>query len=77
MAASLDSKRSPAGILHYFLNNVIKKKVALHPEEVSLLKGKAEAEQILSAHGFKLIDYSFSIRDFFIAAVVVGEKCND
>jgi len=60
--------------LHFFLNKILKRNIRLHPAEISLLKDKAEAVQMLKEANFKLIDYSFSIRDFYTQAVIVGQK---
>lgn len=46
----------------------------LHPDEVSLVRSRRDAERTLAAAGFTLVDYQFSPRDGFVQAVVVAEK---
>ncbi len=60
--------------LHWVFNKVLKKNIKLHPDEISLLKSQAEAVHLLKEAGFQLIDYSFSIRDFYVQSVVVGQN---
>lgn len=62
------------GLTHYFLNTVLKKKMRLHPPEISLLKSKNEAADVLSQCGFGVSEYYFGARDLFVQAVVVGRK---
>jgi dolichol-phosphate mannosyltransferase len=61
-------------LIHRLLNDVLKKPTQLHPVEVSLLSGKAEAAALLRDAGFCLQHYDFGARDLFVQAVVVGEK---
>lgn len=60
--------------VHWVLNDVFKKQVQLHPPEISLLKGRKQAEQIVRETGFRMVDYYFGARDGFIQAVIVAEK---
>jgi len=46
----------------------------LHPPEVSLLRSRQQARDLLSAAGFRVIDYYFGLRDLFVQAVVVAER---
>ena len=46
----------------------------LHPSEVSLLPSKRAAVRALDAAGFRLVDYSFGPRDFFVQSVIVAAK---
>lgn len=46
----------------------------LHPDEVSLVRSRRDAERTLAAAGFALVDYEFGPRDGFVQAVVVAEK---
>ncbi len=59
---------------HWLLNDVAKKPIKLHPAEVSLLRNKQWVEPLLNEADFRLVDYSFGPRDFFVQAVVVAEK---
>ncbi|MFH2024272.1 MAG: glycosyltransferase [bacterium] len=64
-------------IVHFVLKKVFRKKEALHPAEVSLLKNKAEAQNFFQESCFELVDYSFNIKDLFIQAIVMGKKYKD
>ena len=61
-------------LVHWLLNDVLKKNVHLHPAEISLLPSRSHAEDVLRRSGFTLIDYEFGPRDGFVQAVVVGQK---
>jgi dolichol-phosphate mannosyltransferase len=50
------------------------KQVRLHPPEISLLKSRDQAREVIELAGFKLIDYYFGLRDLLVQAVVVGCK---
>lgn len=50
------------------------KDVEFHPAEISLLKGRSEAQRLLHDSALDLIAYSFNLKDLFIQAVVVAEK---
>ena len=56
------------------LVRLVRDTAAVHPPEVSLLSGRREAEARLAAAGFRLVEYSFGPRDFWVQAVVVGER---
>jgi len=60
--------------VHYILNDVLHKQVKLHPAEISLLKGRKQAEGYVKRAGFELVDYYFGGRDGFIQAVIVARK---
>ncbi|MGZ5023284.1 MAG: glycosyltransferase [Chthoniobacterales bacterium] len=60
--------------MHFLMHRVLKKPVQFHPPEPSLLRSKNEAAGVISHASFALKDYSFGPRDFFVQAVVVGEK---
>jgi ubiquinone/menaquinone biosynthesis C-methylase UbiE len=62
------------GVVHRLLNDVLKTDTRLHPPEISLLKSRREAAQLLRENGFCLKEYYFGARDLFVQAVVVGEK---
>jgi dolichol-phosphate mannosyltransferase len=59
-------------LAHFVLNRVMKRKAALHPPEVSLLRGRREAEVFLREGGLTLTDYGFGAEDLFVQAVVTG-----
>ena len=61
-------------MIHFVLNDILKKNVKLHPDEPSLLKSKEQAENLLLASKFQMIDYYFGIKDLFTQSVVVGQK---
>lgn len=60
--------------VHFILNRVLKKSVQLHPPELTQLRGRAHAQHLLVEAGFQMIQYQFSIRDFFTYAIVVASK---
>jgi dolichol-phosphate mannosyltransferase len=60
--------------VHYVLNDVLHKNVKLHPAEISLLKGRKQAESYIARAGFDFIDYYFGARDGLIQAVIVAQK---
>lgn len=59
---------------HFVLNKILQTKKKLHPPEISLLRNQIEAEEILSKSRFRILNYEFGIRDFFIQAVIVAQK---
>ena len=61
-------------LVHFVLNEILKKNIRLHPDEPSLIKSQAQAKQILEEAGFEMVEYYFGIRDMFTYAVVVGKK---
>lgn len=60
--------------VHWVLRDLMNRPVVLHPPEVSLLRSKSWAREILERSGFTLSSYSFGPGDFFVQAVVVAEK---
>lgn len=48
--------------------------VRLHPPEISLLKSRDQAREVVEQAGFNLVEYYFGIRDLLVQAVVVGCK---
>lgn len=62
------------GAAHWLLNSGSKTRISLHPPEISLLRGRKHAEEILRRAGFSMCSYAFGARDFFVQAVVVGQK---
>jgi dolichol-phosphate mannosyltransferase len=59
---------------HFVLNKVLRRKKELHPPEITLLRNRAEAEGLLSLAGFRLLEYRFGFRDFYVQAMVVAVK---
>ncbi|MBI2206453.1 MAG: glycosyltransferase [Candidatus Rokubacteria bacterium] len=53
---------------------VLGRRQPLHPREVSLLRSKRAAVRVLDAAGFRLVDYAFGPRDFFVQSVIVASK---
>jgi dolichol-phosphate mannosyltransferase len=62
------------GSAHWMLNNVLKRPIELHPPEISLLRSREWVEPFFNEAGFRLVDYSFGMRDFFVQAILVAEK---
>jgi SAM-dependent methyltransferase len=48
--------------------------VRLHPPEISLLKSRDQAREVMERTGFNLVEYYFGMRDLLVQAVVVGCK---
>jgi dolichol-phosphate mannosyltransferase len=59
--------------VHWLLNDVLKRNVHLHPPEVCHVRSRRHAASVLEKGGFRLVAYSFDIRDGFVQAVVVGQ----
>lgn len=59
---------------HFILNDVLKRNVRLHPEEISLIQSKKQVNQILNKAGFKLLNFYFGPLDFFTHCIVVAQK---
>lgn len=53
---------------------LFRKDVKFHPDEISRLKSKAEAYQIFQAAGFRVVEYSFSLKDVWTYSIIVAEK---
>lgn len=60
--------------VHFALNRLMKKNITLHPDEISRLRSKKHAREIVSRNGFTLTQYYFGTKDFFTYAVVVCVK---
>ena len=61
-------------LAHRVLNDVLKKNVKLHPDEITRVRSRKHAEAMLEESGFWLERYYFGPRDLFTHAVVVGQK---
>ena len=57
---------------NYFFN--FRKNITFHPHEITLIKSKKHAENILNRSGFKIIESYFGIRDFFTHQIIVAKK---
>jgi dolichol-phosphate mannosyltransferase len=62
------------GAVHWLLHRLHHKEVRLHPPEITLLASRRQAESYLVSAGFNRLEYRFGPRDFFVQAVVVGQK---
>ena len=60
--------------LHFILNDVLGKKIRLHPDEVSLIESKKQVQNILKDSGFKLVKFYFGPIDLFTHCVIVAIK---
>jgi dolichol-phosphate mannosyltransferase len=61
-------------LVHWFRKRLLKKDDLLHAPEVSLLPSKAHALRTLKEAGFEPVDYCFGFADFWVQAVIVGQK---
>jgi ubiquinone/menaquinone biosynthesis C-methylase UbiE len=64
-------------LIHGVLDWVFRNKgpqVRLHPPEISLLKSRDHAREVVEQAGFKLVEYYFGMRDLLVQAVIVGCK---
>ncbi|HPO07618.1 MAG TPA: methyltransferase domain-containing protein [bacterium] len=60
--------------VHFFLHKILNRNTKLHPDEISLLSSRAEADRILQEAGLVLFDYHFGIRDLFVQAVLIAGR---
>ena len=61
-------------VVHFVLNNLLRRNIKLHPDEITLLKSKSHAEAMLGKARFALEDYYFGFRDFFTYCMLVAAK---
>jgi len=62
-------------ILVFITQNILGfKNVKFHPDEITRIKSRKDAERIFMKAGLKVVDYYFGIRDFFTYCVIVAEK---
>jgi hypothetical protein len=61
------------GLWHRLLNKHGERAVELHPPEITLIRSRAQVEEIIRSAGWRLDSYSVSPADLFIQAVVVCE----
>ena len=62
------------GVVHFFLNVILRKKTRLHPDEDSLIKSKKQVIKLVEDHHFSCLRYYFGPRDLFTYVVVVAVK---
>lgn len=60
--------------IHFLLNDILKRKIRLHPEEISLIESKKQVESVLKDAGFKMTDFYFGPLDLFTYCVVIAKK---
>ena len=62
-------------LLVFISKNVLRiKNVKFHPDEVSRIPSRDWVYKVIERNHFKIIDYSFGIRDLFTYCVVVARK---
>lgn len=59
---------------HFILNNILKRNIRLHPEEISLVESKKHVAVILKKTGFKLTRFYYGPKDLFTHCVIVAQK---
>ena len=59
---------------HFILNDILKRKIRLHPAEISLIESKKQVENLLKTCGFKMTKYYFGPKDMFTQCVIVAKK---
>ena len=59
---------------HFILNDILRRKIKLHPEEISLIENKNQVENLLKDAGFKLTNYYFGLEDLFTHCIIVAKK---
>jgi len=60
--------------LRHLIRVVSRREPKFHPDEISLLGARDEAEALLLDAGFALREYYFGVRDLFVQVVIVAEK---
>ncbi len=60
--------------LHFLLNEILRRKIRLHPDEVSLISSKKQVENLLKDCGFKVTRFYFGPKDLFTYCVIVAKK---
>ena len=61
-------------VCHKLMHSVFGNNQQLHPPEISHLRSRHHARELMAKAEFKLVDYRFGISDFFVQAIVVAEK---
>ncbi|MDX2188974.1 MAG: class I SAM-dependent methyltransferase [Bacteroidota bacterium] len=60
--------------VHFICNKIFQMNVKLHPDEITRIRSKKHAQEIIEKSGMNLIDYYFGIKDIFTQAVIVAQK---
>ena len=60
--------------VHFLLNDILKKNIKLHPDEISRLRSRRHAQQMIEQSGLKFVEYYFGPRDCFTQAAVIAQK---
>lgn len=60
-------------VLKLILTPIYGKNIKFHPTEISRIKSRKEAVEIINQSGFELIEFSFGFRDLFTYAVIVAK----
>ncbi len=61
-------------IIHFVLNDIFRRDVKLHPDEISRLQSRGQAREILLKSGFRMVEYAFGPRDMFTQVALVAEN---
>jgi ubiquinone/menaquinone biosynthesis C-methylase UbiE len=61
-------------VVHFILNDLLRRKIHLHPDEVSLIESRKQVENLLKESGFKVTGFYFGLRDLLTYCVVVAKK---
>lgn len=60
--------------LHFILNDILKNKIRLHPDEISLIDGEKQIKEFLKNNGFKVKKFYFGPKDIYTYCIIVAEK---
>ena len=60
--------------MHFILNNLFRRNVKLHPDEITRIKSHSHVKSICERADFKVVDYYFGPRDFFTHVVATLQK---
>ena len=60
--------------VHFILNDLLKKNIQLHPDEITRIQSKSHVTGLLEKCGFTLKQYSFGLEDFFTYVIVIAKK---
>jgi SAM-dependent methyltransferase len=59
---------------HFILNDVLRRNIRLHPEEISLIQSEKQVRNFLRDCGFKITAFYFGPKDLFTQCVIVAKK---
>ena len=59
---------------HFILNNLLKKNIKLHPDEITRVKSEFHIKKLIEDAGFQFVEYYFGSKDFFTQSVIVALK---